>query len=106
VLSRGKSADGWRFCRRGQAHGSCRRARGALVSIDAIATNEDIAKAIIGQGADYLLAVKANQPTLRPRSSAATDSPADTSGTPRQRVRTSTSSCKLAEEQELGSSSL
>jgi predicted transposase YbfD/YdcC len=39
--------------------------KGALVSIDAIATNEDVAKAITGQGADYLLAVKANQPTLR-----------------------------------------
>ena len=39
--------------------------KGALVSIDAIATNEDIARAITGQGADYLLAVKANQPTLR-----------------------------------------
>ena len=39
--------------------------KGALVSIDAIATNQDIAKAITVQGADYLLAVKANQPTLR-----------------------------------------
>ena len=39
--------------------------KGALVSIDAIATNEDIAEAITAQGADYLLAVKANQPTLR-----------------------------------------
>jgi predicted transposase YbfD/YdcC len=39
--------------------------KGALVSIDAIATNADIARAITGQGADYLLAVKANQPTLR-----------------------------------------
>ena len=39
--------------------------KGALVSIDAIATNEDIAEAITGQGADYLLAVKANQPSLR-----------------------------------------
>ena len=38
---------------------------GALVSIDAIATNGDIARAITGQGADYLLAVKANQPSLR-----------------------------------------
>jgi predicted transposase YbfD/YdcC len=38
---------------------------GALVSIDAIATNADVARAITGQGADYLLAVKANQPTLR-----------------------------------------
>ena len=39
--------------------------KGALVSIDAIATNPEIARAITGQGADYLLAVKANQPTLR-----------------------------------------
>jgi predicted transposase YbfD/YdcC len=39
--------------------------KGALVSIDAIATNADIAQAIVDQGADYLLAVKANQPTLR-----------------------------------------
>lgn len=39
--------------------------RGALVSIDAIATNATIAAAITAAGADYLLAVKANQPTLR-----------------------------------------
>lgn len=39
--------------------------KGALVSIDAIATNADVARAITAQGADYLLAVKANQPTLR-----------------------------------------
>ncbi|MBU6499856.1 MAG: ISAs1 family transposase [Rhodospirillales bacterium] len=39
--------------------------RGALVSIDAIATNGTIATAIRQAGADYLLAVKANQPTLR-----------------------------------------
>jgi len=39
--------------------------RGALVSIDAIATNATIATAITAAGADYLLAVKANQPTLR-----------------------------------------
>lgn len=38
---------------------------GALVSIDAIATNPTIATAIRDAGADYLLAVKANQPTLR-----------------------------------------
>ncbi len=38
---------------------------GALVSIDAIATNATIAQAIKDAGADYLLAVKANQPTLR-----------------------------------------
>jgi predicted transposase YbfD/YdcC len=39
--------------------------RGSLVSIDAIATNGTIAKAIRDAGADYLLAVKANQPSLR-----------------------------------------
>ncbi len=39
--------------------------RGALVSIDAIATNAATATAIREAGADYLLAVKANQPTLR-----------------------------------------
>jgi len=39
--------------------------RGALVSIDAIATNGTIARAIRDAGADYLLAVKANQPSLR-----------------------------------------
>ena len=39
--------------------------RGALVSIDAIATNGTIAEAIRQAGAEYLLAVKANQPTLR-----------------------------------------
>ena len=37
--------------------------KGALVSIDAIATNAAIATAIRDAGADYLLAVKANQPT-------------------------------------------
>lgn len=39
--------------------------KGALVSIDAIATNPTIATAIRKAGADYMLAVKANQPTLR-----------------------------------------
>jgi predicted transposase YbfD/YdcC len=39
--------------------------KGALISIDAIATNPTIASAIRSAGADYLLAVKANQPTLR-----------------------------------------
>jgi predicted transposase YbfD/YdcC len=39
--------------------------QGALVSIDAVATNASIAKAIRDAGAHYLLAVKANQPTLR-----------------------------------------
>ncbi|TGQ33316.1 ISAs1 family transposase, partial [Mesorhizobium sp. M00.F.Ca.ET.216.01.1.1] len=35
---------------------------GALVTIDAIACNPKVAAAIIDAGADYLLAVKANQP--------------------------------------------
>jgi predicted transposase YbfD/YdcC len=39
--------------------------KGAIVTIDAIACNATIATAIKGAGADYLLAVKANQPTLR-----------------------------------------
>jgi predicted transposase YbfD/YdcC len=39
--------------------------KGALVSIDAIATNPVIATTIRDAQADYLLAVKANQPTLR-----------------------------------------
>lgn len=39
--------------------------KGALVSIDAIATNPTIATTIRDAQADYLLAVKANQPTLR-----------------------------------------
>jgi len=39
--------------------------KGATVSIDAIACNATIAQAITDVGADYLLAVKANQPTLR-----------------------------------------
>lgn len=38
--------------------------QGALVTIDAVACNPKIAAKIIDQGADYLLAVKANQPTL------------------------------------------
>ena len=38
---------------------------GALVSIDAIACNPAIAEAIVAAGADYLLPVKENQPTLR-----------------------------------------
>jgi predicted transposase YbfD/YdcC len=39
--------------------------KGALISIDAIATNPTVATAIRDADADYLLAVKANQPTLR-----------------------------------------
>jgi predicted transposase YbfD/YdcC len=39
--------------------------KGALVSIDAIATNPTVATSIRDAEADYLLAVKANQPTLR-----------------------------------------
>ena len=39
--------------------------KGAIISIDAIACNASIAQNIRDAGADYLLAVKANQPTLR-----------------------------------------
>jgi predicted transposase YbfD/YdcC len=39
--------------------------KGATVTIDAIACNATIATAITAAGANYLLAVKANQPTLR-----------------------------------------
>ncbi len=38
--------------------------KGALVTIDAIACNATIAEAVRNTGADYLIAVKANQPTL------------------------------------------
>ena len=38
---------------------------GALVTIDAIACNPKIAQAIIDAGADYVLAVKDNQPSLK-----------------------------------------
>jgi len=52
--------------------------KGALVSIDAIATNPTIATAIRDADADYLLAVKANQPTLRAEIEAFfTDAPAE-----------------------------
>ena len=47
--------------------------KGALVSIDAIATNAKIAQAIVDAGADYLLAVKANQSTLRAETETAFD---------------------------------
>jgi hypothetical protein len=40
---------------------------GALVSIDAIGCNPEIAQAILDADADYLLAVKDNQPTCMPR---------------------------------------
>jgi predicted transposase YbfD/YdcC len=43
---------------------ACDDLQGALVSIDAVACNPDIARAVVDGGADYLLAVKANQPTL------------------------------------------
>ena len=39
--------------------------KSAIVTIDAIACNATVAKAVKEAGADYLLAVKANQPTLR-----------------------------------------
>lgn len=42
-----------------------RSLRGAVVTIDAIACNPEIARSIRACGADYLLAVKGNQPTLQ-----------------------------------------
>jgi predicted transposase YbfD/YdcC len=39
--------------------------RGAIVSIDAMGCQKEIARQIVEQGGDYLLAVKGNQPTLR-----------------------------------------
>jgi predicted transposase YbfD/YdcC len=45
--------------------------KGALVSIDAIATNAKIAQTIKDKGGEYLLAVKANQPNLRKETQAA-----------------------------------
>ena len=39
--------------------------KGALVTIDAIATNPAVAKAITDDGGDYVLALKRNQPTLQ-----------------------------------------
>lgn len=38
--------------------------KGALVTIDAIATNPTVAEAITADGGDYVLALKRNQPTL------------------------------------------
>lgn len=38
--------------------------RGALVSLDALSCQPAIAEQIVGQGGDYLLGLKANQPTL------------------------------------------
>lgn len=39
--------------------------KGALVTIDAIATNPEIARRVTEAGGDYLLALKSNQPTLQ-----------------------------------------
>lgn len=50
--------------------------KGALVTIDAIACNPTIAAAITSRGGDYLLAVKANQPTLHREIAACFDDPA------------------------------
>ncbi len=50
-----------------------RSLEGAVVTIDAIACNPQIAQAIRDAGADYLLAVKGNQPTLQADIEAAFD---------------------------------
>ena len=52
--------------------------KGALVTIDAIATNPTIAKAITDKGGDYILALKRNQPTLHDEVVTYFDDPATT----------------------------
>lgn len=52
--------------------------KGALVTIDAVATNPTIATAITDKGADYILALKRNQPTLHDEVVAYFDDPATT----------------------------
>ena len=52
--------------------------KGALVTIDAIATNPTIAKAITDKGGDYVLALKRNQPTLHDEVAAYFSDPATT----------------------------
>lgn len=52
--------------------------KGALVTIDAIATNPAVAGAVLDQGGDYLLALKRNQPTLHGEVAAYFDDPAIT----------------------------
>ena len=52
--------------------------KGALITIDAIATNPAIAKAITDKGGDYILALKRNQPTLHDEVAAYFSDPATT----------------------------
>ncbi len=52
--------------------------KGALVTIDAIATNPTIAMAITSKGGDYLLALKRNQPTLHDEVASYVANPATT----------------------------
>jgi predicted transposase YbfD/YdcC len=52
--------------------------KGALVTIDAIATNPAIAKAIAARGGDYVLALKQNQPSLYGEAAQYFDDPATT----------------------------
>ena len=37
---------------------------GAVLTIDAMHTQHDTARAILGRGADYVMTVKANMPTM------------------------------------------
>lgn len=52
--------------------------RGALVTIDAIATNPTVAEAITAVGGEYLLALKRNQPSLHDEVARYFDDPATT----------------------------
>jgi predicted transposase YbfD/YdcC len=54
------------------------KVKGALVTIDAIATNPTIADAITEAGGDYVLALKGNQPTLHGEVERYFDDPATT----------------------------
>jgi predicted transposase YbfD/YdcC len=58
--------------------------RDKVVTIDAMGCQKDIAAAIVGQGADYVLAVKDNQPTLHAEVQAAFAACAATPGSSRR----------------------
>ena len=73
---------------------------GALVTIDAIACNPTIADAITGNGADFVLAVKENQPSLRGEIAAFS-----TPRRPRASRSTSTSTRTMAASRRTGASS-
>lgn len=82
--------------------------KGALVSIDAMGTQREIAEAIVDGGGDYLQSVKDNQPTLRaeieaalgslpePKTASTTFTKTENEGHGRHEVRRVWTSTKLA----------